>query len=205
MKITQHPNFSRYLEVGVKKCLLLLKKCDSNTPISLNNHFKLATEIEINKKIQIKNDGGHSVHFGAVLIERTETAHIYVSENVNYCWRRLYVAKELSHLLLNRVIPNLREKEPDGLKNISEEILNTNFFKDECSRTRNISMSEICAFYIALEILIPHYFVESTEWNSLSNERISEKLKCPMKAVEARKEPNLHNTFKLIYEKFDLE
>lgn len=112
-------------------------------------------------------------------IECEKTATIYVNSHLNFCWKRFIVAKELSHLLMNKVDGELRNCDMLEVKNLLSVLVSGSPVKN------NSQASEYMAYLGAMELLIPKQYVKS-KLLELPIESVSEKIKCPIPVIEYR-------------------
>lgn len=144
----------------------------------------------IGKQIILEEfDAQLSSSIDSVCIEFVSRAEIRVNKGLNFCWRRFFVAKELTHLLINAIEPKIRTK---TIEEFNQQIqhLSPTFTPKYFS-----SASEALSFIGATEILMPNSLVDFDQLAS----QIAEKTKSPKKIVEARLQPDSTNAFLKAY------
>lgn len=153
--------------------------------------LKIAT-LKVKKPIFLKtfdNDTAPSIQ--GVCVERENSATIYVNGKLNFCWRRFIAAKELSHLLMNKVDGDLRINElPKVLELFS-------FLVSRSPVETNAQLSEYMAYLGAMELLIPKAYVLNGLLEQ-DSKKIAEQIKCPVQVIEYRKDN--HHIFDTIYD-----
>ncbi len=155
-------------------------------------------EQKINKSIRIKYfDNNMAPDVNGFVVEKRKSADIYVNKNLNYCYSRFIVAKELNHLLMN---------ENGDLKTVecvAEFIELVSFLMLDSTPKDDGQASENIAYYGAMELLIPKQYFES-DWfkSNNSNHDIALQLRCPTQIIEIRKDKEIQNKFLEIYKKF---
>ena len=147
---------------------------------------------KVNKPIFIKEfDKDDAPSIQGCCLEKENSATIYVSKNLNFCWRRFIVAKELSHLLINKVDNELRNSDMDDVLELMS------FLVTQGSEAKNnIQLSEYIAYLGAIEMLMPKMFIDNGLFES-SN--IVERIKCPKQMFEARQISPLKEIFTNVY------
>lgn len=155
---------------------------------------------EIGKSIRILDfDNSNAIDINAFVVEKQNSADIYVKKesDLNFCSRRFVVAKELNHLLMNKVDSNLQTivYRADFIDLVSFLTLDS-IPKDDSQKSENI------AYYGAMELLIPQQYFESDWFKSQKNNYndIALQLRCPTQVIELRKGKGIQKQFSEIYE-----
>lgn len=157
--------------------------------------------IQINKKIRIVEfDRDLAPDINGVCLEKTNSAIIYVNKGLNFCYRRLVVAKELSHLLMNVVNSKLR------IATTKNELLDLlSFLTTGLEATNDCKESEFIAYFGAMELLIPKQYFNSDWFQSNNNNHdIAVQIKCPTQIIEIRKIGHINKNFKKVYQTPDV-
>jgi len=123
---------------------------------------------------------------------------IYVRNDLNFCWRRFVVAKELSHLLMNCYLgDSVREARLEETERLFDMLL-----EGAPPDENNLPfISEYAALIGAVEMLIPKRYVEGGLLENSDILSIAEQLKVPRKWVEMRSHPEFLAIIQPIYEK----
>ena len=148
---------------------------------------------KIRKPIYVKEfDKDDAPSIQGVCLEKESSATIYVSKTLNFCWRRFIVAKELSHLLMNKVDNDLRTADMNEVLELMSYLVTPN------SNTKNtVQLSEYVAYLGAIEMLMPRQYIENGLFES---SLVIEKIKCPRQMFEARQKDPIKGIFTDIYE-----
>lgn len=155
-------------------------------------------ELLSSKTITIKEfDNELAPHIQGTLIEKEKSAVIYVNRDLNFCWRRFIVAKELNHLLMNRTKPSLREEDLDTIKELLSNLLTPTEAPSTYPET-----SEYMAYLGAIELLLPKQFIDN-KILSLTDKDLAEKLKIPIRVANVRR--SFDDDFTRIYKSFPVE
>jgi Zn-dependent peptidase ImmA (M78 family) len=150
---------------------------------------------KVGKQIFIKEfDGDDAPAIQGVCVEQEKSATIYVKKNLNFCWRRFIVAKELSHLLMNTVDNELRCTDLEKVKEILSYLVTT--------PENNAQLSESVAYLGAMELLIPKQYLDKGLFTS---PEVADNIKCPKQIIELRETGRLQSTFNSLYSDTRLE
>lgn len=133
------------------------------------------------------------------LVEKDSCATIYVSRSLNFCWRRFIVAKELSHLLMNKINPSLRLQNVQDCNEI-KALLSVLLTHSEKANT-SAEISEYMAYLGALELLMPKQYMDQIIQST--DQKIADKLRIPIQASDLRKSKN--DSFEDVYQSFDID
>ncbi|CAA0097724.1 Uncharacterised protein [BD1-7 clade bacterium] len=147
--------------------------------------------IILDKPVEVEEFSlGENCHIQSFLFHYQATAVIFVDkENLNFCHRRFYVAKELVHTLLLEHIPKSATVTPDQVTQLISDLLHdtTPIKNDVLSR-----QVEEAAYYGAIELLIPKELITENMLKIYSSNpseitgRLAEQFKVPLRIIEFR-------------------
>lgn len=152
----------------------------------------------IGKEIFIREfDEEYAADIQGFLIEYTEHAVIYVNRGLNFCWRRFIVAKELSHLLMNKALPSLRLQDMSKINELLSVLLSPSI-----EPSTEAQISEYMAYFGALELLLPKQYID-IRLLARNDAEIADLIRSPIQAARLRKREI--NTFSDLYSSFNVE
>ncbi|KAF3977831.1 MAG: hypothetical protein HFP77_04925 [Methylococcales symbiont of Iophon sp. n. MRB-2018] len=151
-------------------------------PRSLTNHNNLVSlfQSEFKTKITVTHVQ-HSSFIKAIIMRYDDRSEIYVTSN-NFCWKRFYICKELSQMLIyeeenaTNTVEDVEELLPHLINNLSSE--------------SNAKISaDLAAYFPAIEFLLPHSIVPDLlrlQKKGFSNNLIAKKMLVPESIVDFR-------------------
>lgn len=145
-----------------------------------DNGIQSIVEKQTDQKISIKCLAWSGAMFAARLDRYNLSSSIWYSEQLNSCWSRFYIAKELVHVLCGDT-KNFTKKPLPLIDSIINDIPLTEDMED--------CMLEIQAFYGAIELLLPEHLHDKLyelSKNNKTNREIAEEFRVPEKIIEYR-------------------
>ncbi|SMN02194.1 hypothetical protein SPONL_645 [uncultured Candidatus Thioglobus sp.] len=157
------------------------KLYNHDCPVGIfDNGIQSIVEKQTDQKISIKCLAWSGSMFAARLDRYGSESHIWYSAQLNSCWSRFYIAKELVHVLCGDT-ENFTKKPLPLIDSIISGISLTEDMED-CKL-------ELQAFYGAIELLLPEHLcgkLYELSKNNKTNREIAEEFYVPEKIIEYR-------------------
>lgn len=162
------------------------------SPISiLEKGVKTIVEKQTDQAIEITCLPWPGTMFAARLDRFKDKSNIWYSDQLNTCWSRFYIAKELVHIICGD-----EKNFTTNIMELMDAIINGVHVISLTEETNGIHL-EILAFLGAIEILIPeHLYQELYEMSQHKTEReIAEYYKIPEQIITYRLSDNIKKIF----------
>ncbi|MCK9622759.1 MAG: ImmA/IrrE family metallo-endopeptidase [Methylobacter sp.] len=151
-----------------------------------------AVQSIVGKSVLIQEfDANDAPNVDGMLVEQADKAIIFVNKGLNFCWRRFFVAKELTHLLMNHGDSDCRAGSSDDVKEVIQNFFTKNLFGSNAQHKN----TEHEAMFIAVELLFPNQLRQLTYTEMLLPREIAQKVKVPEIVIASRFYPNIDDYF----------
>lgn len=124
-------------------------------------------------------------------------AHIYYKENLNVCYQRIVICKEIGHLLHDNEDKHFTD---------SESLIRNLITSPMPSDANRIVLNDLRAIYFAMEVLLPREAkptITSMKDSGCTDRQIAEKFKCPEKFVNLMISKGYWNFSEAMHDRID--